>query len=61
MKTILNARIEIRDIQEETPSITKKTILLLWERSFDVAIIEVEEEMNGYGLYGKHTDLGRRF
>jgi len=45
IKSIHNARIEIRDIQEETPSITNNAIANLWNRAFDLAIAEAEDEM----------------
>lgn len=45
VRSIFNARTEIREIQEETPSITKDVIMSLWERSFDQAVPEAEEEM----------------
>lgn len=44
VRTIHNARVEIRDIQEETPSITNDTILTVWDRAFELAIAEAEEE-----------------
>ena len=47
IKSIHNARVEIRDIQEETPLITDETIAGLWDRAFDWAIAEAEEEMGG--------------
>ena len=47
MRTINNARVEIRYIQEETPSITKENVVDMWERAFDQAIAEAEEEMGG--------------
>ena len=45
IRTILNARMEIEDIQEETPSITGETIRGLWPRAFQLAIDEAMEEM----------------
>ena len=45
IRSINNARTEIHDIQEETPSITKENIVDLWDRSFNQAIAEAEEEM----------------
>ena len=45
IRTINNARIEIRDIREETPSITEEDVVNLWERAFNQAIAEAEEEM----------------
>lgn len=47
IKTIHNARIEIQDTQEETPFITNEVIATLWNRAFDIAIAEAEEEMEG--------------
>ncbi len=47
IKTIQNARVEIQDIQEETPSISREALISLWERAFGLATIEAEEEMNG--------------
>lgn len=47
VRTIHNARVEIQDIQEETPSITKDAIVMLWNRAFELAIAEAEEEMGG--------------
>ena len=47
VRSVHNARIEIFDIQEETPSITNKVINELWERAFEQALAEAEEEMSG--------------
>ena len=47
IRSINNARTEIRDIQEETPSIIQENIVDLWERAFNQAIAEAEEEMGG--------------
>ena len=47
VRSIHNARVEIRDIQEESPSITDEAIAVLWERAFDLAVVEAEEEMQG--------------
>jgi hypothetical protein len=44
--TIQNAREEIFDIQEETPSLTNDVILELWEKCFRAAKREAEGEMN---------------
>ena len=44
--TIYNAREEIKDIQEETPSLTNKIIEEIWEKSFQAAKREAEAEMN---------------
>ena len=45
IKSIHNARVEIQDIQEETPSITNDVVANLWDRAFDLAIAEAEDEM----------------
>jgi len=45
VRSILNARTEIQDIQIESPSITDKVIDELWERAFNQALAEAEEEM----------------
>ncbi len=45
VRSILNARTEIQDIQQESPSITDKVIDELWERVFNQALAEAEEEM----------------
>lgn len=44
--TIYNARREIRDIQEETPSLTDNIILEMWEDCFEAATLDAEGEMN---------------
>jgi len=44
--TIYNARREIRDIQQETPSLTDNIILEMWEDCFEVATLDAEGEMN---------------
>lgn len=44
-RSITNARLEIYDIREETPSITHDVITDLWNRAFDQAVAEAEEEM----------------
>lgn len=44
VKTIHNARVEILDIQEETPSITNEVVATLWNRAFNLALDEAEEE-----------------
>jgi Domain of unknown function DUF29 len=44
--TICNAREEIRDIQEETPSLTDRIIEEIWEKSFHAAKREAEADMN---------------
>jgi hypothetical protein len=43
--TIRNARREIREIQEDTPSITDETIRSYWSKAFAEAIADAEEEM----------------
>ena len=45
IKSIHNARIEIQDIQEETPSITNDVIISLWDRASNLALAEAEDEM----------------
>jgi Domain of unknown function DUF29 len=44
--TIYNAREEIKDIQEETPSLTNKIIEEMWKKSFQAAKREAEANMN---------------
>ncbi len=44
--SIYNARDEIRDIQEETPSLTDAMIRELWEKAFASAYREAQAEMN---------------
>src|SRR5205085_378035 len=44
--TIYNAREEIKDIQEETPSLTDKVIAEIWSKSFQAAKREAEADMN---------------
>ena len=44
--SILNARFEIEDVQEETPSVTKKTIESEWDKVFTKAIRQSEVEMD---------------
>jgi Domain of unknown function DUF29 len=44
-KSILNARFEIEDVQEETPSVTKKSIELEWSKAFEKAIRLAADEM----------------
>jgi hypothetical protein len=44
--TIYSAREEIRDIQEETPSLTDEVIEEIWEKCFQVAKREAEADMN---------------
>lgn len=43
---IYNAREEIADIQEETPSLTNEVIETMWEKCFRIARREAEGEMN---------------
>jgi hypothetical protein len=43
--SIHNARVEIKDIQEETPSLSNKVIEQLWDDCLASAIIEAEDEM----------------
>jgi hypothetical protein len=44
--TIYNAREEIADVQEETPSLTSAVILEMWNKCFQAAKREAEGEMN---------------
>ncbi len=44
--SIYNAREEITDIQEETPSLTDSVIRQMWEKSFRMAKRKAEGEMN---------------
>ena len=44
--TIRSARSEIRDIQEETPSLTDDVIRAMWQRCYERAKDEAETEMN---------------
>ena len=44
--SIYNAREEIIDIQEETPSLTNSVIWEMWEKCFRIAKREAEGEMN---------------
>ena len=43
--SISNARGEIEDVQEETPSVTKKAIEEEWKKAFDKAVRRAAEEM----------------
>jgi leucyl aminopeptidase (aminopeptidase T) len=43
--SIHNARAEIKDIQEETPSLNHKVIEQLWDDCLASAIVEAEDEM----------------
>ncbi|TAE29974.1 MAG: DUF29 family protein [Candidatus Kapaibacterium sp.] len=45
-RTIRNARHEISEIREATPSITDSTILAFWDKAFSVALVDAEDEMN---------------
>jgi hypothetical protein len=44
--TIYNARDEIRDIQEETPSLTDEMIEEIWDKCLQAAKREAEADMN---------------
>ncbi|MGA9773799.1 MAG: DUF29 domain-containing protein [Blastocatellia bacterium] len=44
--TIYNARDEIRDIQEETPSLTNDMIEEIWNKCLQSAIRDAEADMN---------------
>lgn len=44
--TICHARSEIRDIQEETPSLTDDVIRQMWQDCLYSAIAEAEDDMN---------------
>jgi hypothetical protein len=44
--TIHHARNEIKDIQEETPSLTDEVIRQMWDTCLTAAIVEAEDEMN---------------
>jgi hypothetical protein len=44
--SIYNARSEIRDIQEETPSLTNQVIWDMWQDCLQAAILEAEGEMD---------------
>jgi hypothetical protein len=46
LKSIRNARYEIGEVQEETPSVTRKTIESEWEKVFQKAILDASDEMN---------------
>ena len=46
IKSIRNARDEIEDVQEETPSVTKKTIESQWDKVFKSAILDASDEMD---------------
>ena len=44
--TIHNARIEIKDIQEETPSLNSEVIERMWDDCLSLAIVESEDEIH---------------
>ena len=44
-KSIMNARFEIEDVQDETPTVTDKAISLEWDKVFSKAIRKASEEM----------------
>ena len=44
-KSIMNARFEIEDVQDETPTVTEKAIKLEWDKVFSKAIRKASEEM----------------
>lgn len=44
--TIRHARREIREIQEQTPSLNRAVIELMWDKAFKDAIEDAEEEMD---------------
>src|SRR4051794_1443842 len=44
--TIISARSEIADIQEETPSLTRNMIQAMWDNCLELAIMQAEVEMN---------------
>ena len=43
--TIHNPKMEIQDIQEETPSLTDHVIEQMWDKCMQSAVIEAEAEM----------------
>jgi hypothetical protein len=45
-KSIRNARREIGEVQEETPSVTKEKIEFEWEKVFQNAILDASDEIN---------------
>ncbi len=45
-KSIRNARYEIGEVQEETPSVTKNIIESEWEKVFQKAVLDAADEMN---------------
>ena len=46
LKSIRNARHEIGEVQEETPSVTKKVIESKWDEVFQSAILDASDEMD---------------
>jgi Domain of unknown function DUF29 len=44
-KSIRNARYEIGEVQEETPSVTKEKIESVWEKTFQNAVLDAADEM----------------
>jgi len=44
-KSIMNARFEIEDVQDETPTVTDKAINLEWDKVFSKAIRKASQEM----------------
>ena len=44
-KSIMNARFEIEDVQDETPTVTDKAISIEWDKVFSKAIRKASEEM----------------
>jgi hypothetical protein len=53
--SILNARREIEEIREETPSLNRSVINGLWDRSFQAAKEDAEIEMGKKSAIGKLT------
>ena len=45
-KSIMNARFEIEDVKDETPTVTDKAINSEWDKVFSKAIKKVSQEMN---------------
>lgn len=44
--TIKNAREEIRETQEDTPSLTDDVIRAMWDRCFELARVQAESEID---------------
>jgi Domain of unknown function DUF29 len=44
-KSIRNARYEIGEVREETPSVTKEKIESVWEKTFQNAVLDAIDEM----------------